>query len=81
MLALLTRRIAAALLLWSFLIPGLAAQEKRDPADRLLEAQLLEVSTGDLEKAKAIYQEIGADEKAPEATRARALLYLARCHR
>src|SRR6266511_3676767 len=54
---------------------------KKDAEDRLLEAELLEVSTGDLEKAKAIYQAIQADEKAPEPVRARALLYLARCHR
>jgi tetratricopeptide (TPR) repeat protein len=51
------------------------------PEDRLLKAELLEVSTGDLEKAMAVYQEILADEKAPAAVRARAKLYLARCQR
>ncbi len=56
-------------------------EQQEKPEDRLLQAELLEVSTGDLEKAMAVYRAIQADEKAPEATRARALLYLARCQR
>jgi tetratricopeptide (TPR) repeat protein len=49
--------------------------------DRLLSAELLEVSTGDLEKAIAAFQALGADEKAPRAVRAKALLGQARCQR
>src|SRR3989454_3310413 len=60
---------------------GPAQEEKRDPEDRLLKAELLEVSTGDLEKAMAVYKEIQGDEKAPASARARAMLYLGRCHR
>jgi hypothetical protein len=58
-----------------------AALRAEGVEDRLLEGEILEVSKGDLEKAMAIYRAIHADEKAPEAARARALLYLARCQR
>ena len=60
----------------------LALQAPADsPEDRLLKAELLEVSTGDLEKAMAVYQDLMADEKAPAAVRSRARLCLARCQR
>src|SRR5262245_53647068 len=52
-----------------------------DPEEKLLRAQLLEVSTGEIEKAVAAYEAIRADEKAPPAVRARATLYLARSER
>ncbi len=78
--------IVVASFLWTAAATAAAsAQEpgaKDDgPEDRLLRAQLLEISTGDIEKAKTVYQAIQGDEKAPESTRALALLYLARCHR
>ncbi len=85
-LTIVVASILCAEFLWAGIFAGLApAQEpggKDDgPEDRLLRAQLLEVSTGDVEKAKTIYQAIQGDEKAAESTRALALLYLARCHR
>ena len=49
--------------------------------DRLLQAELLEVSTGDLKKALEIYNAIQTDKSTREPTRARVLLYMARCHR
>jgi hypothetical protein len=58
-----------------------AADEAGDAAERLLRAELLELSAGDLERAMAAYRAIQADEKAPAAVRARAALYLARSHR
>ena len=73
-------------------VPGLAAQktpETQKPPDstpasfeaRLVEAELLEVGNGDLEKAMALYEALRQDAKAPEPVRARAALYLARCLR
>src|SRR5262245_57346209 len=66
-----------------FLIVGLLALQTPpdSPEDRLLKAELLEVSTGDLEKAMAVYQSLAADEKAAAAVRARAKLSLARSQR
>ena len=59
-----------------------AAGPAREAAeDRLLRAELLEVSTGALDQAMAVYRAIQADDQTPEPVRARALLYLARCHR
>ncbi|HZN56473.1 MAG TPA: tetratricopeptide repeat protein, partial [Planctomycetota bacterium] len=60
-------------------LPTLLADDA--PEDKLVQGELLEVSSGDLEKAMAIYKAIEKDEKAPESTRARALLCLARCQR
>ncbi len=65
---------------------GLTERKERDSArdeleDRLLEAELLEVSAGDLDKAMTIYKALVDMSDTPESTRARALLYLARCHR
>ncbi|MBI4586299.1 MAG: tetratricopeptide repeat protein [Planctomycetes bacterium] len=87
-----TRIFLFALVFYFFTAPAWADEEpKKTPSeskaaadsaeDRLLKAELLEVSTGDLEKAMGIYRTISGDEKVPESTRARALLYLARCHR
>jgi len=74
--------LSAILALPCFFAPAVRSQEEgKDPGDRLLEAELLEISTGDLKRAKAVYQAIQKDERAPEDVRARALLYLARCHR
>ena len=63
----------------SLTLPQLLAGD--GPEDKLLQGELLEVSSGDLEKAMAVYRAVEADEKAPEPTRARALLCLARCQR
>ena len=49
--------------------------------DRLVEAELLEVSAGDLERAMAAYKAIAADEKTPAPVKARALLALGRSQR
>jgi len=54
---------------------------QKSPDQRLVEAELLEVASGDLGRAMAVYQALIQDEKAPEAVRARALLYHAPCHR
>ncbi len=85
----LTGTIATLGLLWTTLAPTLGAQEvaadkksARDDAEtRLLEAELLEVSSGDLERALRIYTALAEAEETPEPTKARALLYMARCHR
>ncbi len=72
--------------------PGLiaqrpATQRTRAPntreqlEDRLLEGELLEVSAGDLDKAMTVYRTLIDLSHTPESVRARALLYLARCHR
>lgn len=52
-----------------------------DAEDKLAQAELVEVSAGDLEKALAAYKALLSDEKTPAATRARALLRVARCQR
>lgn len=52
-----------------------------EPDARLMQAELLEVSSGELDKAIGIYQELMEGKETPEPVRARALLYLARCHR
>ncbi|HVR76704.1 MAG TPA: tetratricopeptide repeat protein, partial [Planctomycetota bacterium] len=49
--------------------------------EKLLRAELLEVSAGDLPKAMEAYKAIQADEKAPAELRARAQLNLGRCQR
>ena len=75
--------------MFTFLLAGflgvsgnLLCDEKGNKAeDRLLEAELLEVSSGDLKQAMAIYRAILDNEKNTESARARALLYMARCHR
>ena len=54
---------------------------QKSPDRKLVEAELLEVASGDLEGAMAVYQALTRDKNAPEAVRARAMLYLARCHR
>ncbi len=51
------------------------------PDARLLRAEILELSRGDLDSAMAIYRSLSEDESAGEAIRAKALLQLARCHR
>ena len=61
--------------------PVLAQEPDDERANRLLEAELLEISTGNLQQAMGVYRALRDDEDAPEAIRARALLYLARCHR
>ncbi len=74
--------LSAVFALVVFFAPAARSQESvKSAEDRLLQAELLEISAGDLEKAKAVYQAIQADEKVPETVRARALLYMARCHR
>ena len=64
---------------------ALPAQAEADAGggveDLLLQAELLEVSSGELDKAMEIYRRIADDEKTAEPVKARALLYLARCHR
>ncbi|MBN1442075.1 MAG: HEAT repeat domain-containing protein [Planctomycetes bacterium] len=76
---------------------GLTAQDAAEPAekaaeeaagkivetgaDRLMKAELLEVSSGELEKAMEIYSAIAAEEDASAEVRARAKLYLGRCLR
>jgi hypothetical protein len=57
------------------------SQTAKDPRDRLLEAELLEVASGDLDKALAVYYALAEDANAPGEVRARALLYTARCQR
>ncbi len=52
-----------------------------DAEDRLLSAELLEVSSGDFEKARAAFQLIASDEKASEAVPWKAQLGLSRCQR
>lgn len=52
-----------------------------DLEEKLLRAELLEVSAGDLPKAMEAYKAIQADEKAPAELRARAQLNLGRCQR
>ncbi len=58
-----------------------AAKAGDDLEDRLLEAELLEVASGDLDRAVKIYTVLAESEAATESIRARALLYLARCRR
>ena len=64
---------------------ALPAQAGTDPGggveDLLLQAELLEVSSGELDKAMEVYRRIADDEKTAEPLKARALLYLARCYR
>lgn len=50
-------------------------------ADRLLRAELLEVSSGELDKAMAVYRSLIEEESTAASIKARAHLYLARCHR
>ena len=67
--------------------PGLLAQRlgvqstRGQLEDRLLEGELFEVSAGDLDKAMTVYRTLIDLSDTPESVRARALLYLARCHR
>lgn len=79
-------------LLFFAALPLLAQEEakpaaKADPKAveaaeaRLLEAELLEVSAGELEKAMAAYRAVRDDAALPGALRARALLCLGRCQR
>ncbi len=76
------RRIWFAVLAGSVLLgsPSPAARAE-DAEDRLVSAELLEVSAGDFEKARAAFKALSDDEKAPAAARSRALLGLARCQR
>src|ERR1041385_4335622 len=67
---------AVVALLGMDLAIGQEAAPAKTAEDRLLEAELMEISSGDLAKAKAIYEAMAADEKTPEPARARALLYL-----
>ncbi|MBI4601854.1 MAG: tetratricopeptide repeat protein [Planctomycetes bacterium] len=60
---------------------GPLALRAEDAEDRLVAAELLEVSSGDLERAMAVYKALAAEEAVPEVTRARALLALGRCQR
>ena len=71
---------ATLFLLASLFLTGTAAAQK-SPEKKLLEAELLEVVSGDLDGAMAVYRALQADETTPEPVRARALLYLARCLR
>ena len=71
-----------------FLATATLAQDAGAPAksaegveDRLLEAELLEVASGDVDKAMVIYQAIVDQQNVRDSTRARAFLYMARCHR
>jgi tetratricopeptide (TPR) repeat protein len=71
-------------LLWTtaLAIPLLAQAPTDDaPERRLLRAELLEISAGDLETATTIYRELASDEEAPASIRARALLYIGRTQR
>src|SRR5262245_24189557 len=52
-----------------------------DAEDRLVAAELLEVSAGDPSKAAEAFRALAADEKTPEPVRSRARLGLARCQR
>jgi hypothetical protein len=45
-------------------------QKAEDPADRLFEAELLEVASGDLDKALAVYKAIADEAQAPAEVRA-----------
>ena len=84
------RRIAVHVVLVAFLAAPVVAQQrpagddsprKADPSTRLLEAELLEVATGDLERALEVYRTLTSDDNTPDDIRARALLYTARCYR
>ena len=55
--------------------PALKAQAPKAPENRLLSAELLEISRGDLEQAMRIYESLLQDTEVEEKTRARALLY------
>lgn len=75
--------VLAAMLSVSVVLPAPCSEEPA-PADRderLLRAELLEVSAADLDGAMAVYRELAADAAAPARIRARALLCLGRCHR
>lgn len=71
------RRFWITVLLGALPIAALADEAE----ERLLSAELLEVSAGDFEKALASFKAISGDDKAPEGVRAKALLGLARCQR
>lgn len=58
-----------------------ATEAPGGPDDRLLQAELLEISAGDLPKALEAYRALVTDETAPARVRARALLCLGRCQR
>lgn len=58
-----------------------ASVAENDPEAKLLRAEILELSRGDLDGAMAIYRELVADEATGDAVRAKALLQLAGCHR
>lgn len=61
--------------------PAAASGVENDAEARLLQAEILELSRGDLDGAMAIYRDLVADESAGDAVRAKALLQLAGCHR
>ena len=58
-----------------------AAGSAADFEDRLLRAELLEVSAGEVQQAMETYRALAADSAAPAPVVARALLYQARCLR
>ena len=71
------------IVLWivvSFASP-LGSQEVPGAEDRLVSAELLEVASGDLEGAMAVYKELIDGQDTPASVRAKAKLCLARCHR
>ncbi len=73
--------IAAVLLVGIAAVDGAETAPSESPEVRLLRAELLEVSSGELDKAVEIYHSLIAGKSTPEAVKAEARLYLARCHR
>ena len=61
--------------------PQAESSGNEKPEDILLRGELLELSSGELDKALEIYESLSSDDNAAPAIRARALLNQARCYR